>query len=266
MMYIINMRDEKQIEELRQSILEDNELLFKMKDASCQETCMCWGLEIPDAWLDEVDALCKELEGMNYFTYKRFRTRIQADQVKEKYGGLRFYYDVVVDPPAWICWYESLMKKFFEKIRKLNFKFITVCDNDAYDEVEVEEIPEDKYDEELKRSKYICNVEVFIDDQGKRVKKTTFHHEAQFHSEPTKFKSLHKLLKKRFLYTHLLRDIFRWEPSHEQICISSILDKFARKAIADGEKACYNKCDRCGSYVSDRTRCTTRGWIEHICK
>jgi hypothetical protein len=91
--------------------------IFADKDKSMQETCMCWGIETPDDWYDIIDTLCYALTN-TYTTYlnidkedaerlginpTRYRDKddyiysvecpqVIAEQVKEKYGTLRFYY------------------------------------------------------------------------------------------------------------------------------------------------------------------------------
>ena len=91
--------------------------IFVDKDKSMQETAMCWGIETPDDWYDIIDTLCHALT----YTYStsldidkedaerlsinpiRFREedcyiysvecpQIIAEQVKEKYNTLRFYF------------------------------------------------------------------------------------------------------------------------------------------------------------------------------
>lgn len=260
------MRTKIQNDELRNEILNNNKMLFKMKNASCEETCMCWGLEVPDAWLDPIDDLCMKLEGYNFHFYERFNVRVQADQVKIKYGELRFYYDVVVDPPFLVRWYENIVRWIFNKIKRLNFKFISVLDRDAYDEVIKEEIPDDKYEEELKYSKNVSNVEVFTNDDGKHIKKTTLHHYTRSHKEPTKFKLLYKAYAKRRWIQYLPRQILKWEPSYKQNCMVKMLDDIAKEEICNCEEECSHHCERCGSYIDDNSRCTTTGWIYHLCK
>jgi chaperone required for assembly of F1-ATPase len=91
--------------------------IFADKDKSMQETAMCWGIETPDDWYDIIDTLCHALtytystsldidkEDAERLNIKPIRFReedcyiysvecpeIIAEQVKEKYNTLRFYY------------------------------------------------------------------------------------------------------------------------------------------------------------------------------
>jgi hypothetical protein len=45
------------------------------------ETCMAWGIAVGDGWYNIIDELCQTLE----------KHGVVAAQVKEKFGGLRFY-------------------------------------------------------------------------------------------------------------------------------------------------------------------------------
>ena len=72
--------------------------IFGDKDKPMTETCMCWGLGVPDAWLPIIDELC---DAMTHCTYTSYCSEIEgcvkfpqvvAEQVKSKFNGLRFYY------------------------------------------------------------------------------------------------------------------------------------------------------------------------------
>ena len=53
------------------------------------QTCMCWGLECGEGWRDLIDNLCSRLQ---FDTDRNDYPQVEATQVKEKFGGLRFYY------------------------------------------------------------------------------------------------------------------------------------------------------------------------------
>jgi hypothetical protein len=76
--------------------------IFKQKDLSPQETCMCWGISIGDGWFNLMDRLCLNIQGHidNAKKYKSYHKnddsiklieQVEATQVKQKFGGLRFY-------------------------------------------------------------------------------------------------------------------------------------------------------------------------------
>jgi hypothetical protein len=81
-----------------EKLCKDFPEIFKNRYASMQETCMCWGFECGDGWYDLIYTLCKDIQHhinnklKNLSKKEQENIRVVADQVKEKYGGLRFYY------------------------------------------------------------------------------------------------------------------------------------------------------------------------------
>ena len=69
-------------------------ILFQERKKSMQETCMCWGIECPKGWYNILDQLCTVLEFHNMEFKDKYGIAIVADQVKEKFGTLRFYYTI----------------------------------------------------------------------------------------------------------------------------------------------------------------------------
>lgn len=80
-------------------------ILFADSKKSMKETCMCWGIECPIGWYHILDQLCTALEFNNMEFIRNYNLAIVADQVKEKFGTLRFYYSIcnVDDVGTKIC-------------------------------------------------------------------------------------------------------------------------------------------------------------------
>lgn len=74
--------------ELERKLFEKYPKIFRQKNLPMEETCMCWGIECGDGWLWLIDNLCQTIQ--SYLDFNR-RAQVEAVQVKEKYGGLRFY-------------------------------------------------------------------------------------------------------------------------------------------------------------------------------
>jgi len=75
--------------ELQDKLFEKYPNLFKEKDLPMTQTCMCWGIETGDGWFKLLDSLCFRLDD-----YVKHRAKVEpviVEQVKEKFGGLRFY-------------------------------------------------------------------------------------------------------------------------------------------------------------------------------
>lgn len=103
--------------ELQKKLFEKYPKIFKQKDLPMTQTCMCWGIETPDSWYPILDALCWKIQDIcdrgeqKYVRYpfgnflsKLFKNprlygrwikkdvkQLEAVQVKEKFGTLRFY-------------------------------------------------------------------------------------------------------------------------------------------------------------------------------
>ena len=60
-----------------------------------KETLMCWGFECGDGWYQILDSLCANIQShINWQNKQEEKVpQVVATQVKEKFGGLRFYYD-----------------------------------------------------------------------------------------------------------------------------------------------------------------------------
>jgi hypothetical protein len=72
------------------------------RNKSMIETCMCWGFECGDGWFNILNQLMGSIQ--HHLDWKNKNglvvEQVTLDQVKEKFGTLRFYYsggDDVVD-------------------------------------------------------------------------------------------------------------------------------------------------------------------------
>lgn len=76
-------------------------ILFTQRHWPMTQTCMCWGVDCGEGWSGPLMELCTELEMLNLTEGKRIGFEIQAQQIKQKYGTLRFYYTVRQIVPWW---------------------------------------------------------------------------------------------------------------------------------------------------------------------
>lgn len=75
---------------LELKLVELYPLIFRDYGGDMRKTCMHWGMSCGDGWYSLLDALCQTLESIT----EGKDIQVVADQVKEKFGGLRFYYHV----------------------------------------------------------------------------------------------------------------------------------------------------------------------------
>jgi hypothetical protein len=99
-------------EELQKKLYEKYPKIFSQKDLPMSETCMCWGICHDDGWYNILDTLCASIQHHidyencdgKYESMRKHRPlpsdgtwvqvhQVEATQVKEKFGGLRFYYN-----------------------------------------------------------------------------------------------------------------------------------------------------------------------------
>ncbi len=66
-------------------------LLYRQRNGDPRQTCMCWGFECGDGWFDLLDDVSRKLERAIEALPAEEREHTYAQQVKEKFGGLRLY-------------------------------------------------------------------------------------------------------------------------------------------------------------------------------
>lgn len=111
--------------ELDKTLCEKYPKMFVNRNKPMNETCMCWGFEHGDGWYNIIDTLCEALTytfttsievdaergkawSIEPYVWEtdsqpRYFLEVEApqvvvDQVKEKFGTLRFYYHLEFEP------------------------------------------------------------------------------------------------------------------------------------------------------------------------
>ena len=88
-------------QELDKLLCEKYPKMMINRNKSMQETCMCWGFECGNGWFTILDQLMSNIQhhidwnNKNFEKgYKQYKQvpQVTLDQVKEKFGTLRFYY------------------------------------------------------------------------------------------------------------------------------------------------------------------------------
>jgi len=74
--------------ELDKKLVTKYPKIFAQRNKPMTETAMCWGFECGDGWYWLIDNLCSLLQ---WDIDHNKHPQIEATQVKEKYGTLRFY-------------------------------------------------------------------------------------------------------------------------------------------------------------------------------
>lgn len=96
-------------QELDKLLCEKYPKMMVNRNKPMTETCMCWGFECGDGWFNILDQLMSNIQHHIDWNNKNFEKgytqykqvpQVILDQVKEKFGTLRFYYtggDDVID-------------------------------------------------------------------------------------------------------------------------------------------------------------------------
>ena len=95
-------------QELQDELFRKHSKIFRQKDLMMRETCMCWGISTGDGWYWLIDRLCAAIQA-HVDGVKGKIKQVEALQVKEKYGTLRFYVDGADEVVrSWISYTEYL--------------------------------------------------------------------------------------------------------------------------------------------------------------
>ena len=81
-------------EELSDKLYEKYPEIFSRKESPNKSMCH---LECDDGWFDILDTLCGQIK-QSLESHKD--VRVEVVQIKEKFGGLRFYYDFILSEAA----------------------------------------------------------------------------------------------------------------------------------------------------------------------
>ena len=74
-------------QELQESLFKAYPKIFARRHMSKEHTSMCYGIQCPDRWYDLIDTLCSKIQ----LHADQNGLICEANQVKTKFGGLRFY-------------------------------------------------------------------------------------------------------------------------------------------------------------------------------
>lgn len=78
--------------ELDKKLVEKYPVIFQKRFGNMKETAMCWGFECGDGWYDLIDLLCNAITHHLKYNAPPDTPPVIAEQIKEKFGTLRFYY------------------------------------------------------------------------------------------------------------------------------------------------------------------------------
>ena len=101
--------------ELEAKLFEKYNTLFERRSLDMTKTTMCWGVDVGDGWYSLLDEVCAKLVALH--------PNIRADQVKEKYGTLRFYIGSEGEVP------HDIMDKAYDLEIEYENRSATICED-----------------------------------------------------------------------------------------------------------------------------------------
>ena len=107
-------------EENDKKLVEAFPLLYGDRHASSRSTAMCWGFSCNDGWFDIIWDMSSKLEPLLqkfHNEYPDLESPPRASQVKEKFGGLRFYMTSATDE----------MHDLIEEVEALSYRTCESC-------------------------------------------------------------------------------------------------------------------------------------------
>ncbi len=112
-------------QELQDKLFEKYPKIFRQKDMTPQETAMCRGITCGDGWFILIDELCSSIENrlrnVNRGMPENEHLICEATQVKEKFGGLRFY----------ICGGDDYIKGLISLAESMSYRICSKCSNQS---------------------------------------------------------------------------------------------------------------------------------------
>ena len=252
----------------KNNALEVCNILYANKNASPAESCMCYGWECGDGWNPVIEQLSYEIEALNIL-YRPYGIRCIANQVKEKYGTLRFYYGIEAVPNRFKLAISRALEFVSEYLNKLNYKFKEVIVRPRYTEFVPTKIDKSENIDEVKASyANVSNVKIYQGENGDWWKMTTHEYYQTTKSVPTskvliwKIKNWLKVLSYKFSEVSTV--------TNDQRVIMRAFDNKVDELIRIAEHKCYHTCEFCGGPIGldeDSPRCeTTDGWINYVCQ
>lgn len=221
------------------------------------------GWECGIGWTDALAKLSYKIECANQLFSRNFRVHAEADQIKEKFGRLRFYYTVHRDAPPIIERLSGFLRKFADVIlHKADFRTKRVTIKPATVTIECKELPpppspdDPLYDGKLLES-----------PDGFRCLLNKVHQYEVSKHVPTRLQTLWHIAYACYKVESWLLDLYSANLNRQVIGVETLED-FIRKAIREAEDACYSTCEECGSSIGTdySPRCETLGWITYICE
>lgn len=127
--------------ELEKFLVEKYPDIFRDYRGDPRKTCMAFGMSCEKGWYQIINSMCRDISKL----IKNKDIIFVADQVKEKFGGLRFYYHLEgnfntlpkrIIRVIRIAMYNRKLGRLYNRLSNFREKFWKTLDEKIYDIVE----------------------------------------------------------------------------------------------------------------------------------
>ena len=245
---------EQRMKELKARVMKDCRTLYPGRRP---------GWECGIGWTDALAKLSYRIECANQLFMRNFRVHAVADQVKEKFGGLRFYYTVHRDAPPVVEQLCGLLRKTADVIlRKADFRTKRVTIKPATVTIKCKELPPSQAPDDS-----FYNGKLLESPDGFRCLLNKVHQYEISKQVPTRLRSLWHIAYACYKAESWLLSMYSANLNRQDIGAEALED-FVEKTIRETEDVCHSTCEECGSSIGTDylPRCETLGWITYICE
>lgn len=221
------------------------------------------GWECGMGWTDVLAKLSYKIECANRLFSRNFRVHVEADQVKEKFGGLRFYYTVHRDAPPIIERLSGFLWKFANVVlRRADFRTKRVTVKPVTVTIKCRELPPPSPSGDP-----MYNGKLLEAPDGFRCLLNEVHQCEVSKQVPTRLRALWHIAYACYKAESWLLGLYSADLNRQAIGAEAMED-FVEKAIREAEDVCYSTCEECGSSIGTdySPRCETLGWVTYICE
>ena len=252
----------------QQMLMNECSILFcSRKDLQVFQKGTFCGFSCKDGWISIIETLCYRLEALNIQYYPKYKVRIQVEQIKEKFGTLRFYYRVIADDTSLLGYLRNAIYRSYNWINdNVDFKFKEVYDSPKHIRYEVKQQNVNEFNDNIERWGDCSNVS-FEDIPSGKFMITENDVYRGIHNVPTKHKVIH-WMNELMWKAHCGLSACNESMSSEKMIIIKKLDADAHDLVRKAEDDCMNVCEDCGHQIGDdwSPRCQIRGWIRYVCQ
>lgn len=221
-------------------------------------------------WYPIISRLSYKLEAFNVL-YAKYGIIVVADQIKEKFGTLRFYTSTFVEPPLVYNFISKLLVGV-QSFNKKHFKFnlVSVVDRNEHVGMFVHRLTKDEYHtlNGVSGPTEMFHKSKMLDGKKRYYKISKLNVCAETHQKPTKNRIIYhfnKIIDKItpwFDFSHF------YVNSRKLVVLSRYVNNEVERLVREAEGECGNVCEKCGRPFDENLnpRCETVGYIQYVCE